>query len=88
METLTGITIGFLAIAPLVDEPDKMSHYVFGAATSAIVTEYTKDPIKGCLAGLALGVAKEAYDSRHGGHVELKDALATGAFGCTFNLTW
>jgi len=63
---------------------DKVMHFGAGAGVSGVVKEYTGSTAKGCAAALAVGVAKEAYDSKYGGTVEAADAIATGA-GC---LTW
>lgn len=80
--------LGLALLATYADEPDKMQHMIAGGVTSAIVTEYTGDPVKGCLVGLALGAAKEAYDARRGGNVEARDIAATSLGGCFFTWQW
>ena len=84
--TQTILTLALLAT--YADEPDKMQHFVIGATASAIVTEYTGDPWKGCVAGLLLGAAKEAIDSRTGGNVEARDIVATATGGCVIGWEW
>lgn len=64
---------------------DKTLHFVAGAATSKYVTQRTHSPLNGCVAALAAGIAKEAYDSRMGGNVTASDALATAA-GCAYTM--
>lgn len=64
---------------------DQTMHFVAGAAASKYVTQRTDNPMAGCAAALAAGIAKEALDSRIGGHVEASDALATVA-GCAVTL--
>jgi len=80
--------IGLIALGSLVHEPDKLNHAAAGALVSTYVAEVTGEPWKGCVAGLALGLAKEAYDATGHGHVEARDALATAAPGCTFVWRW
>ena len=65
---------------------DKQKHFVAGAAVSSWVYSETGDRGKACLASLAVGVAKEAYDARDGTADE-QDAIATVA-GCSITWTW
>ena len=65
---------------------DKQKHFAAGAAVGAWVYSETGDRTKACLASLAVGVAKEAYDARDG-HADEADALATVA-GCSVTWTW
>jgi hypothetical protein len=57
---------------------DKQKHFVAGAAVSSWVYSETGDRTKACLASLAVGVAKEAYDAREGS-ADQQDAVATVA---------
>ena len=66
-------------------QKDKVSHFGMGAVASIFVTEATGSPLAGCAAALGAGVAKEVYDSKYGGTVEIADALATLG-GCA--ITW
>ena len=66
-------------------QQDKAMHFAVGAGVSILATELGATPLQACGASLAVGVAKEAYDSKHGGTVEAADVLAAGA-GCAF--TW
>ena len=66
-------------------QQDKAMHFAVGAGVSILATELGATPLQACAASLADGVAKEAYDSKHGGTVEAADVLAAGA-GCAF--TW
>lgn len=83
------MTFGPLAMAllsfgagfSLPPEQDKMKHLAIGTGTATLVREYTDNPLAGCGAPIALGLAKEGYDHFTGGHVEGIDALATG-LGC------
>lgn len=80
--------IGLIALGAVWNEPDKLAHTAAGALVSAYVTEVTGEPWKGCVAGVALGLAKEAYDATGHGHVEARDALATAMPGCTMVWRW
>ena len=64
---------------------DKTLHFVAGVAAAKYVTKQTNNPLSGCAAALASGIAKEIYDSRFGGVVDRYDALATGA-GCMYTI--
>jgi hypothetical protein len=63
---------------------DKNAHAAAGAAGAGLVTHATGDWRKGCVAALALGLAKEGYDAMGHGVVEAADVIATAA-GC---LVW
>lgn len=62
-------------------EEDKAKHAVAGAGAAIIAEQVWDHPLAPCGASLALGAAKEAYDSFGHGHVEAADMFATG-FGC------
>lgn len=67
---------------------DKRAHFLAGAAVSGVVTDYTGSKVKGCLAGLGVGILKEVYDNKRHGQPDAMDALATGA-GCTvWTIRW
>lgn len=63
-------------------ERDKAAHLLVGGAVSHVVTQKTGDAWKGCAAAFAVGVAKEAIDSRSNGTVDGYDIAAT-TVGCS-----
>ena len=70
------------AIACAEIPTDKVAHFGVGAAASAlapILIDHPKAPEFGLAAGLALGIAKEVYDSQYPGRhkVEAADIAAT-----------
>ena len=68
---------------------DKLGHMTAGIAASKYVTHRTGSPLAGCMASIALGIAKEAYDSTGRGVVDRNDAFATAAgAGCAFSFTF
>jgi len=56
---------------------DKELHFVGGATVSAAVSAATRNEWAGFAAGVAVGVAKEAYDERKYGGASAKDAIVT-----------
>lgn len=58
---------------------DKSKHFLAGVAVSSIATAVAKDELHGFLAGSAVGVAKEIYDSTGAGQASLKDLAWTVA---------
>jgi hypothetical protein len=60
---------------------DKLLHFVAGLICSAVVYLITGSPIIAFSASALLGAAKEVYDSRGHGTVEVLDAVATVAGG-------
>ena len=66
-------------------QQDKVGHFVMGSGVAVLAKELGATPLQACAASLAVGVTKEAYDSKYGGTVETADALATVA-GCA--VTW
>lgn len=77
---LTGavfIALGVLAIP----EDDKKMHFVAGATAAHVASHYNMSPLQSCGVALAAGLAKEAYDSKFGGTVDIKDVGAT-VLGC------
>ena len=76
---LAFLTFGLVAIP----EDDKKMHFAAGAAVAEAGRQMGFTPLESCLASLAVGVAKEAWDSTGRGDVEFADALATTA-GCGF----
>ena len=74
-----------LAVAAI--PKDKLQHFGAGAVIAgfgaAVMVLLTGDTALGLALGFALGAGagllKELYDAKHGGHVELKDYLATAA---------
>ncbi len=82
------VLLVLLALFPLsgcADGPDKTAHWVAGAMVSHVVSRNGGTPLQACAASLAVGVIKEAADSKFGGVVDRKDVWATGA-GCV--VTW
>ena len=61
----------------MVVAPDKVSHFLAGAAITAIVTLYTGVPLWGVLACIIAGVGKELYDLTGRGTPDIMDAVAT-----------
>lgn len=62
------IAIAMLPSLACADEwtgRDKNLHFVVGAAVGGAVTIATDRPAYGIAAGVAVGLAKELYDSRH-----------------------
>ena len=84
MRLCLALTPSYLLLAGCA--ADKQKHFVAGAAVSSWVYSETGDRTKACLASLAVGVAKEAYDARDGSADE-QDAVATVA-GCSLTWTW
>ena len=69
---------------------DKLLHFVAGLICSAAVYLITGSPIIAFSASALLGIAKEVYDSRGHGTVEVLDAVATvvgGVVGVIL-MTW
>ncbi len=62
-------------------QQDKIKHFIAGAIASAFVYAITGSPTLTFGASVALGIAKEVYDSRGHGTVEVLDAVATGLGG-------
>lgn len=60
---------------------DKLGHVFVGAAVSEFVTYETGSRLKGCVAAFAVGIIKEAIDSRTH-NFDPADAAATG-LGCS-----
>lgn len=58
---------------------DKAQHFIAGAAVGSIAQALTDSVTVGCLAGIAAGLAKEAYDGKR---ANASDALVTAAGGC------
>lgn len=68
---------------------DKIAHMGLGIAAALLVTELTDEPFLGCLASIALGLAKEGYDSTGRGVVDSNDVYATMAgAGCVAAYTF
>lgn len=61
---------------------DKAMHFIAGGAIGGMAAILAKSPAVGCLLGIGAGIAKEAYDERHGGKASKSDALATAAGSC------
>lgn len=84
--TLIATTSGCADMGPGVD---KLGHMTAGVVASKYVTHRTGSPLAGCMASIALGIAKEAYDSTGRGVVDRNDAIATAAgAGCAFSFTF
>lgn len=79
MDPFTLLSVGLIGIADYED--DKKMHLATGTALSVAAQEYDMSPLETCLLSLGAGLAKEAWDSRGHGNVELADVAAT-AFGC------
>ena len=62
-------------------QQDKIKHFIAGAIASAFVYAITGSPTLAFGASVALGIAKEVYDSRGHGMVDVLDAVATVAGG-------
>ncbi|WGH77139.1 hypothetical protein [Jannaschia ovalis] len=62
---------------------DKAKHAAAGVVTSQAVAEMTGSQVKGCMAAIGLGLAKEAWDSTGRGTADGDDLLATSV-GCGF----
>ena len=73
--------------------PDKVKHFGAGAAAGAAGTLVFKDARKGLLLGVAVGAAKEVYDTRGHGTCSLQDfavtalGAAAGAYGTAWIVT-
>jgi len=61
---------------------DKQLHYDAGAVTQSYVEMQTGSRLYGCMSAVAIGVAKETYDSLGNGTVDVHDVSATAA-GCS-----
>jgi uncharacterized protein YfiM (DUF2279 family) len=76
------LTIPTLARAQLIPY-DKQLHVGVGIVVGGAVTAVSKNPKRafyyGVVSGLALGLAKEAYDSKYRGNVESMDVVTTVA---------
>jgi len=48
-------------------EPDKVKHFLGSAVVTGVVYAFTGDMVTAVATGLAVGVAKELYDSRDSG---------------------
>ena len=84
--TLIVATSGCANMGPGVD---KLGHMTAGIAASKYVTQRTGSPLAGCMASIALGIAKEAYDSTGRGTVDRNDAIATASgAGCAFSFAF
>jgi uncharacterized protein YfiM (DUF2279 family) len=64
--------------------PDKVQHAAVGAVIGAAIAAASKDPLVGCAAATAVGLAKEVYDHNHPQKhtASFKDFAVTAAFGC------
>lgn len=60
---------------------DKLLHFVAGSICSAFVYVITLNLTLAIGASVILGIAKEVYDSRGHGTVEVLDAVATAVGG-------
>lgn len=60
---------------------DKLLHFVAGSICSAVVYLITRNLTFAIGASVILGIAKEVYDSRGHGTVEVLDAVATALGG-------
>ena len=60
---------------------DKLLHFVAGSICSAFVYVITLNLVLAIGASALLGIAKEVYDSRGHGTVEVADAVATAVGG-------
>ena len=60
---------------------DKLLHFVAGSICSAVVYLISGNLTLAIGASVAIGIAKEVYDSRGHGTVEMLDAVATVAGG-------
>jgi len=60
---------------------DKLLHFVAGFVVSAVVYLIFENLTLAIGASVILGIAKEVYDSRGHGTVEVLDAVATGLGG-------
>ena len=56
---------------------DKLLHFVAGSICSAFIYAVSGNLTLAIVASVALGIAKEIYDSRGHGTVEVLDAVAT-----------
>ena len=65
---------------------DKAMHLAAGAATSVVVFCATGNPWLGFAAAVVAGAAKEYWDSKGHGCVELMDFVATTAGGLLISL--
>lgn len=70
--------------------PDKTKHAVGGAAIASAVTLATRNPHAGFAAGVAVALAKEAYDRRGHGTCSFQDAAVTvaGAAAGAYGTAW
>ena len=70
--------------------PDKTKHFAVGVAVGSIGTLVFKDKNNAILAGVAVGLAKEIYDSRGNGTCSTQDFAVTalgamaGAYGTAY----
>jgi hypothetical protein len=62
-------------------QQDKIKHFIAGTITSAFVYLITLNLALAIGASALLGIAKEVYDSRGHGTVEVADAVATALGG-------
>lgn len=60
---------------------DKLLHFVAGSICAVFVYAVIGSPILAIGASALLGIAKEVYDSRGHGTVEVLDAVATAVGG-------
>ena len=69
---------------------DKNKHFVVGAAIGSVGTLVFKDKDYGVLAGVAVGLAKEIYDSRGHGTCSAQDFAVTalGAMAGAYGTAW
>jgi putative lipoprotein len=70
--------------------PDKTKHFVGGAAIASAVTLATRNPHYGFGAGVAVAIAKEAYDRTGRGTCSLQDMAVTvaGAAAGAYGTAW
>lgn len=70
--------------------PDKTKHFAVGAAIGSVGTLVFKDKYDGILAGVAVGLAKEIYDSRGHGTCSAQDFAVTalGAMAGAYGTAW
>lgn len=70
--------------------PDKNKHFAAGAIAGSAGTLVFKDADKGFLVGVAVGAAKEIYDSRGHGTCSLQDFTVTalGAAAGAYGTAW
>lgn len=76
------LLIGFslISVKSFADDwtgKDKNLHFLAGASISSLVTVATKDEKIGFISGVAMGLAKEVYDSKNKGDVSGKDFIVT-----------